>query len=197
MVEGELTLVANNAFSTVSYLLDPFGAETGVDLQLLAGGDVGSMVNQAILTKDNPLGDVLYGFDNTFLSRLLDEDMFIPYRSPMADLLPADLQVDPENRVTAVDFGDVCINYDKQFLADAGLAVPETLDDLRKPEYSGMLVIQNPVTSSPGLAFMLATIAEYGEEGWLDFWTDMRANDVQIVSGLGGGLLHELVPLRG
>ena len=183
MVEGELTLVANNAFSTVSYLLDPFGAETGVDLQLLAGGDVGSMVNQAILTKDNPLGDVLYGFDNTFLSRLLDEDMFIPYRSPMADLLPADLQVDPENRVTAVDFGDVCINYDKQFLADAGLAVPETLDDLRKPEYSGMLVIQNPVTSSPGLAFMLATIAEYGEEGWLDFWTDMRANDVQIVSG--------------
>ena len=182
-VGGQLTLVTNDAFSTVSYLLDPFGAETGVDLELLAGGDVGSMVNQAILTKDSPLGDVLYGFDNTFLSRLLDEDLFIPYRSPMADLLPADLQLDPENRVTAVDFGDVCINYDKQFLADAGLAVPETLDDLRKPEYSGMLVIENPATSSPGLAFMLATIAEYGEEGWLDFWADMRGNDVQIVSG--------------
>ncbi len=183
VVGGELTLVTNNAFSTVEYLMEPFRAETGVDLQLIAGGDVGSMVNQIILTKDSPLGDVLYGFDNTFLSRLLEEDLFIPYRSPMAGVLPAELQIDPEYRVTAVDFGDVCINYDKQFLADAGLAVPETLDDLRKPEYSGMLVIQNPLTSSPGLAFMLATIAEYGEEGWLDFWEDLRANDVQVVSG--------------
>lgn len=182
-VGGELTLVTNNSFSTVEYLLDPFRAETGVDLRLIAGGDVGSMVNQAILTKDSPLGDVLYGFDNTFLSRLLDEDLFIPYRSPMADLVPDGLQMDPDHRVTAVDFGDVCINYDKQFLSDAGLAAPETLDDLRKPEYAGLLVIQNPATSSPGLAFMLATIAEYGEEGWLDFWADLRANDVQIVNG--------------
>ncbi len=183
MVEGELTLVTNNAFSTVEYLLEPFRTETGVDLELIAGGDVGSMVNQAILTKDNPLGDVLYGFDNTFLSRLLAEDVFIPYRSPLADQLPAEFQVDPENRVTVVDFGDVCINYDKAFFESSGLAVPETMDDLRKPEYSGLLVVQNPATSSPGLAFMLATIAEYGEEGWLDFWADMRANDVQIVAG--------------
>ena len=183
MVEGELTLVTNNAFSTVEYLLEPFRTDTGIDLELIAGGDVGSMVNQAILTKDNPLGDVLYGFDNTFLSRLLDEDLFIPYRSPMADQLPAEFQVDPENRVTVVDFGDVCINYDKAFFERAGLAVPETMDDLRKPEYSGLLVIQNPATSSPGLAFMLATIAEYGEDGWLDFWADMRANEVQIVAG--------------
>ena len=182
-VGGELILVTNNSFSSLDYLLEPFRTDTGVDLQMIAGGDVGSMVNQAILTKDNPLGDVLYGFDNTFLSRLLDEDLFIPYRSPMADVLPPDLQIDPEYRVTAVDFGDVCINYDKQFLADAGLAVPESLDDLRKPEYSGLLVVQNPATSSPGLAFMLATIAEYGEDGWLEFWTDLRANDVQIVSG--------------
>ena len=183
MVEGELTLVTNNSFSTVEYLLDPFRTDTGVDLKLIAGGDVGSMVNQVILTKDNPLGDVLYGFDNTFLSRLLDEDLFIPYRSPLADQLPAEFQLDPENRVTVVDFGDVCINFDKAFFESSGLAVPETMDDLRKPEYSGLLVVQNPATSSPGLAFMLATIAEYGEEGWLDFWADMRANDVQIVAG--------------
>ena len=142
-VGGELTLVTNNAFSTVSYLVEPFGAETGVDLQLLAGGDVGSMVNQAILTKDNPLGDVLYGFDNTFLSRLFDEDLFEPYASPNAANLPAEFQIDPQNRVTVVDFGDVCINYDKAFFENSGIPVPETLDDLRKPEYKGLLVVQN------------------------------------------------------
>lgn len=183
VVEGSLTLVTNNAFSTVAYLLDPFGAETGVELELLAGGDVGAMVNQAILTKDNPLGDVLYGFDNTFLSRLLDADVFEPYESPMAANLPPEFQIDPEHRVTVVDFGDVCINYDKAYFADNNLAVPESLEDLRKPDYKGLLVVQNPATSSPGLAFMLATIAEYGEDGWLSYWEDLAANEVEVVPG--------------
>ena len=182
-VEGKLTLVTNNSFASISDLLDPFTTETGVELELLAGGDVGSMVNQVILTKDNPLGDVLYGFDNTFLSRLLDADIFIPYESPAAANLPEEFKIDPQNRVTAVDFGDVCINYDKAFFANSGIAVPQTLDDLRKPEYKGLLVVENPATSSPGLAFMLATIDEYGEEGWRDFWQDLVVNDVQVVPG--------------
>lgn len=182
-IPGKVTLVTNNAFSGVSYLIDPFTADTGIEYELIAGGDVGSMVNQAILTKDNPLGDVLYGFDNTFLSRLLDEDVFEPYVSPNAGNIPAEFQSDPEGRVTAVDFGDVCINYDKAFFEDQGLAVPATLDDLRKPEYAGHLVVENPATSSPGLAFMLATIAEFGEDGWLDFWADLAANGVEVVPG--------------
>jgi len=172
--------VTNDAFSGVAYLLEPF-AETGIELDLLAGGDVGNMVNQAILTKDNPLGDVLYGFDNSFLTRLLEEDVFEPYTSPAAANLPAEFQIDP--RVTVVDFGDVCINYDKSYFEDNALAVPVTLDDLRKPEYGGLLVVENPATSSPGLIFMLATIAEYGEDGWRDFWADLAANGVEVTAG--------------
>ena len=180
---GKVRLVTNNAFSTVSYLLDAFTVDTGIEFDLIAGGDVGSMVNQAILTKDNPLGDVLYGFDNTFLSRILDEDIFEPYVSPNAANIPAEFQEGLDGRVTAVDFGDVCINFDKAFFADQGLAVPAVLDDLRKPEYKDQLVVQNPATSSPGLAFMLATIAEFGEDGWLDFWADLTANGVVVTAG--------------
>ncbi len=186
VVEGKITLVTNNAFSTVGYLLDPFTADTGVEIDLIAGGDVASIVNQAILTKGNPLGDVLYGFDNTFVSRLLDEDVFIPYESPMAVNLPEQFRVDPQHRVTVVDFGDVCINYDKAFYETSGIAVPTSLDDLRKPEYDGLLVVENPATSSPGLAFMLATIVEFGEDGWLGFWEALVANHVEITAGWEG-----------
>ena len=182
-LEGKITLVTNNAFSTVGYLIDPFTTETGVEVDIIAGGDVASIVNQAILTKDNPLGDVLYGFDNTFLSRLLDEDIFEPYESPMTAFLPTEFLIDPQHRVTVVDFGDVCINYDKAYFENAGLAVPETLDDLIKPDYSDLLVVQNPTTSSPGLAFMLATIAEFGEDGWLSYWEGLVANNVEITPG--------------
>jgi thiamine transport system substrate-binding protein len=178
-----LTLVTNDAFSSVAYLLDAFTAETGIGLDLVAGGDAGALVNQAILTKGNPLGDVLYGFDNTFLSRVLDEEITIPYESPAAAVVPADMQLDPTYSVTAVDFGDVCINYDKAWFADNGVAVPEELSDLISPEYDGLLTVENPATSSPGLAFMMATIAEFGEDGWLDFWSGLADNDVDVVSG--------------
>ena len=179
-----VTLVTNNAFSANTFLLDPFTAETGIQVEFIAGGDTGAMVNQAILTKDNPLGDVLYGFDNTFLSRVLAEDIFEPYESPNAANAMAGFQdLDPENRVTAVDFGDVCINYDKGWFEENDLAVPQTLDDLRDPAYSGLLTVENPALASPGLAFMLATVAAYGEDGWLDFWADLRENDVEVVNG--------------
>jgi thiamine transport system substrate-binding protein len=178
-----LTVVTNDSFSSVSYLLDAFTAETGIGIELLAGGDAGSLVNQAILTKGNPLGDVIYGFDNTFLSRVLDEGITIPYESPNASVIPADLQLDPAYNVTAVDFGDVCINYDKSWFVENDVAVPETLAQLVDPEYEGLLVVENPATSSPGLAFVLATISEFGEDGWLDFWQGLVDNDVEVVSG--------------
>ncbi|MDX1449559.1 MAG: thiamine ABC transporter substrate-binding protein [Acidimicrobiia bacterium] len=180
---GKVTIVTNDAFADVSYLLDPFTAETGIEYEVIAGGDAGSMSNQAILTKGNPLGDVLYGFDNTFLSRLLDEDLFVPYESPNAANVPDEFKLDPESRVTPVDFGDVCINFDKAALAEDGIDPPASFDDLRRPEYAGRLVVQNPATSSPGLAFMLATIAEYGEPGWLDFWQDLADHGVEVVPG--------------
>ena len=80
-----------------------------------------------------------------------------------------------------VDFGDVCVNIDSEAYPDG--SAPTTLEDLADAAYAGQLVVENPATSSPGLAFMLATIARYGEDGWLDYWSRLRANGVRIVNG--------------
>ena len=85
---------------------------------MLRSGDAGAAVNQAILTKDNPQGDVFFGVDNTFLSRALDDGLFTPYEAKGLDQVPDELQLDPEHRVTPVDYGDVCVNYDKEAFAD-------------------------------------------------------------------------------
>lgn len=180
---GSITLVTNDAFSSIAYVLDSFTEETGIEVTLVAGGDAGSLVNQAILTKDVPLGDVLFGFDNTFLSRVLSADITIPYRPDAADDIPPELILDPEFHATPTDIGDVCINYDKGWFEENGIAVPETMDDLVKPEYDGLLTVMNPATSSPGTAFMMASIAEFGEDGWIEFWEGLRENDVEVVSG--------------
>ncbi len=180
-----LSLLTHDSFAVSPETLESFTADTGIEVEVIQGGDAGTMVNQAVLTKDNPIADVLFGIDNTFLSRGLEAGLFVPYEAPALVDVPDDLELDPEHRVTPITFGDVCLNYDKEAFLSTGLPVPETLRDLTDPAYRGMLVVEDPATSSPGLAFLAATVARFPEGSdytWRDFWTDLAANDVRIDS---------------
>ncbi|HUP82751.1 MAG TPA: thiamine ABC transporter substrate-binding protein, partial [Candidatus Limnocylindria bacterium] len=185
-----LTLLTHDSFAVTEDVLAQFESANNVSVRVLRAGDAGAMVNQAILTRDNPLADVLFGVDNTFLSRALDADIFEPYHAVGVDAVPAALRLDARERVTPIDYGDVCLNYDKSAYG-ATNPPPQGLGDaispeLTAPRYRSQLVVEDPGTSSPGLAFMLATIARFGETGdytWLDYWADLRDNDVAIVSG--------------
>jgi len=179
-----ITLVTYDSFpesdTSLNDALAEFGEETGITVEILVAGDTGTMLSKAELTAGNPEGDVMWGVDNTFLSRAVDGGVFEPYASPAAtDLASELLALAPGDEATPVDFGDVCVNYD--IAAFEGLAVPATLEDLAEPEYADLLVVQNPATSSPGLAFLLATIDEYGEDGWQDYWTRLTENGVTVV----------------
>jgi thiamine transport system substrate-binding protein len=180
----ELTLMTHSSFAISDDVMAEFEREHGVTVRVLDSGDAGSLTNQAILARDAPLADVLFGVDNTFLSRALEADIFSAYRSPQLEDVPAELQLDPEMRVTPIDYGDVCLNYDREAFSDE-LPPPQRLEELTDPRYRGMLVVQNPATSSPGLAFLLATVAHFGDEGettWRDYWRDLRANEVLVTS---------------
>jgi len=177
-----LTVMTHDSFAVSEQIIRAFEEEHGVKINFLLSGDTGSMLNRAILTKNAPIADVLYGVDNTFLSRALLEDIFIAYDSPLLKHIPEDLQLDTSNRALPVDYGDVCINYDKKYFEENDLEIPRSLDDLLDPRYYGLLVVQNPATSSPGLAFLLTTIANYGEEGYLEYWDALKQNGVVVVN---------------
>lgn len=177
-----LTIISHDSFAggVTDETFATFTDETGIEVEVLPAGDAGSMTNQAILTRDNPVADVLFGIDDSFLSRAFDADIFVPYASPLLNDVPERLQIDDELRVTPIDFGDVCINYDVS--AYANTAPPLNIEQLAQPEYASDLVVESPATSSPGLAFLLATIATFGEDGWKDYWTELVDNGVNIVS---------------
>ncbi len=179
-----LTLISHDsfAFEGVEEVFAPFVERTGIDVQVIAVGDAGELVTQAVLTKDNPLADVLFGVDDTFLSRALENGIFRSYRATGIAAVDGSL-LEPDDMATPISFGDVCINYDKQWFADSGGTVPTSLDDFRDPDVAGLLALMHPATSSPGLAFMLATIDRYGEDGWLDFWRDVHAGNPTVTSG--------------
>lgn len=177
-----LTVMTHDSFAVSEEVVANFESEHNATVQFLKAGDTGTALNKAILSKENPLADVFYGVDNTFLSRALEEDIFETYNSAVLSSIPDEFKLDPNARALPVDYGDVCLNYDKEFLAENGIAPPHSLEDLTMPEYRGLLVVQNPATSSPGLAFLLATIGHFGEENYLQYWEDLVANDLQVVN---------------
>ena len=181
-----LRLMTHDSFDISTETLTAFESAHNATVEIVKAGDAGLMLNQAILSVENPLADVLYGVDNTLMSRALDADLFLPYDSPLLAQVPDGLELDPDHRLLPVDYGDVCLNYDRAWFADHNLPPPDSLEDLTQPAYRGLTVVENPASSSPGLAFMLATIGHFGETGgytWLDYWADLRANDVLVAEG--------------
>jgi thiamine transport system substrate-binding protein len=179
----ELVIMTHDSFDISSDVVEAFESENNVKVTFLKAGDAGEVLNRAILTRSNPLADVLYGVDNTFLSRALENDLFEGYESPALSDIPTALILDETHHMLPVDWGDVCLNYDVQWFEDENLAPPGTLEDLAAPAYKGLTVVENPATSSPGLAFLLATVDYFGEQGYGEYWRALRENDVRVENG--------------
>jgi thiamine transport system substrate-binding protein len=186
VAERTLTVMTHDSFDVSKEVVEAFQEICKCELQFLQAGDTGLMLNQALLSKDNPLADVIYGVDNTFLSRALAGEILVPYASPLLADVPDHLELDPTHHMLPVDFGDVCLNYDKGWFEEHGLVPPADLPSLTEPDYQGLTVVENPATSSPGLSFLLTTIGRFGETGdytYLDYWAGLRANDVLVTDG--------------
>lgn len=178
----ELTVMTHDSFAVSETVVQAFEQANNVQVSFFAGGDTGAALNKAIITKDAPLADIFYGVDNTFLSRALEADIFEPYQSQMLATIPKTFRLDADFNLLPVDYGDVCINYDKAYFAENNLPVPTSLEELLKKEYSGLLVVENPATSSPGLAFLLATVAHFGDPAYLTYWEGLSDNGLVVVN---------------
>jgi thiamine transport system substrate-binding protein len=179
----EVVLVTHDSFAISDGVRKAFEEESGLGLRILKAGDAGELVTRALLTAGNPEGDVLFGVDNNLLARALEGAVFEEYESPELENVDPELRsIDPTHSATPIDRGDVCLNYDRAWFANRGLEPPRELSDLLLARYRGLLVVENPATSTPGLAFLLATIAALGDR-WQTYWRGLRANDVLVVDG--------------
>ncbi len=178
-----ITLMTHDSFNISKDVLAEFEKANQVTVRFLKSGDAGAALIQAILSRENPMADLFFGVDNTFLSRAIKADIFEPYPSPLLANVPDQFKLDKQNSLLPVSYGDVCLNIDKKWFAEKGITPPTDLADLIKPKYKGLTVVENPATSSPGLAFLLATIGRFGEDGYLKFWKQLRANKVLVANG--------------
>ncbi|MBO1335959.1 thiamine ABC transporter substrate-binding protein [Streptomyces sp. VRA16 Mangrove soil] len=179
-----VTLVSHDSWAVSKSVLADFEKKSGYKVKVLKDGDAGEAVNKAILSKGNPQGDVFFGVDNTLLSRALDNGIFTSYKAKGLSEVKSQYQLDAaKNRVTPIDTGSICVNYDKKYFTEHHLTPPSSFADLTKSAYKNLLVTENASTSSPGLGFLLGTAAQYGDDGWQAYWKQLKANGVKVVDG--------------
>ncbi|MEV3858389.1 thiamine ABC transporter substrate-binding protein [Streptomyces sp. NPDC050095] len=179
-----VTLVSHDSWAVSKNVLKDFEKKSGYQVKVLEDGDAGQAVNKAILSKGNPQGDVFFGVDNTLLSRALDNGIFASYKAKGLEDVESQYRLDAgKDRVTPVDTGDICVNYDKKYFAEHKLTPPASFADLAKPAYKNLLVTEDAATSSPGLGFLLGSAASYGDDGWQAYWNKLVDNGVKVVSG--------------
>lgn len=183
LAQGTATLdvLVYDSYAVSEELVAKFEADNNVKLQFIEAGDGTELLNRAILTKDAPIADVILGINSVLVTRALEHDLLESYAAPALDTIADRYKIDGSNRVLPFDHASVCLNYDTKYFADNNLAVPTKLEDLISPTYQGMLAIENPISSTPGLAFMLLTIDIFGEDGYLLYWQDLVENGAEIV----------------
>lgn len=158
----EVVLVTHDSFVMSKELVAEFEKSSGLKLTLIKAGDTGSLTNRLILTKDAPIADAVFGIDNTYASQAQQEKIV-------------------DGDFTPIDFGYVCLNYDKEWFSTHHMSVPTSISMLTRPTYKNLVVVENPRTSSPGMAFLAATVDKFGQDGWKRYWTGLKANNVKIV----------------
>lgn len=179
-----LNVMTHDSFAVSMEVVAKFEADSGIKVNFVKSGDVGKALNTLILSSKagTPPADVFYGVDNTFLSQALENELFEPYATPALQDVDEAFKLDPKNGALPIDYGDVCINYDKAYFQEHQLAVPASLTELTDPKYQGLLAVENAATSSPGLAFLLATIGSMGEENAMAWWKAMKENGVVVLN---------------
>lgn len=175
-------LVTYDSFALSDDAAAEFEARTGARIEIIATGDAGTTLTRALLAAGAPEGDVIFGIDNTLAGRALAEDLLEPVSPDGIGRVPEELLLDGDGAdlLVPIDTGDVCMNVDTEWFADNGIEVPETLEQLTEPGYRDLTVVQSPVTSSPGLAFLIGTIDRYGEDGWQEYWSRLDDNGVLV-----------------
>ncbi|MFC4425965.1 thiamine ABC transporter substrate-binding protein [Deinococcus navajonensis] len=181
--QSTLTVITHDSFSVDKKLIAQFEAANKTRVRFVKGGDAGELLSRLILTRRAPLADVVYGLDNSLLARARSAGILDAYKSPALARIPARYHLDPAGLLNTVDYGYVALNYDRAYFQKTGLALPRTLDDLKKPEYARLTVVSSPATSSPGLAFLLATVDHYGENGAWAWWKAARAGGLKVTRG--------------
>lgn len=184
--EQKLVIYTYDSFASdwgpAGIVIPPFEEKYGIEVDLKAAGDSGSVLSRVILEKEDPKADLIIGIDNNMLAKALSEEVLEDYRPQNINKVPEHLIFDKSFHAIPFDYGFFAINYDSQKID----VPPSSLEDLTKNDFQDSLILMDPRTSSPGLGFLLWTISVYGDD-FTDYWKRLKPSILTITDGWDSG----------
>ena len=202
-----VTLVTHDSWAAPQQVLDAFQQQSGIKIQIVKKGDAGAgggvaaghggaagdaggeidgderLAGAGVAVEDGELAAGQPARPEPLDGQGAERGRALEGEGGHGPALPQLYTVDAGHRLSAVDLGDVCLNVDTGWFSQHGVPAPTGYDDLTDAKYKDLLAVENPATSSPGLAFLLGTVAKYGEQGWPAYWTKLKDNGVKADSG--------------
>ncbi|MHA1198677.1 MAG: thiamine ABC transporter substrate-binding protein [Candidatus Heimdallarchaeaceae archaeon] len=191
------SLLADPGYDFISAYASYSGIPTS-EIRIVYMEDANSVLSKAILEKDDPTADVLIGLDNVMIHDAKEEGILQIYDSPTLVNISETLvtNLDPEKYLLPYDYGIIALWYDLNRINTSTNPELEylTLDDILEYDLDKQLIVEDPTLSSPGLGFLLWTIAIYGDpeinfegvlgQNWRDWWSEAKS-DLRIASSWG------------
>lgn len=182
-----LTIVTYDIIAITDDVLNEFTNQTGVQVEMIRTDDAGGILEHLLLTKDNPQADLALGLDNTYLQTAFQFDLLAEHGAQIPVLDSKATIPYNGNKAVPFDQGYICLNADTQALSENHISFPTTLEELTAPDWKGKTAFPSPVTSSPGRAFMVASIDYFEQQSSnttaFDWWADMADNDAIFTTG--------------
>ncbi len=150
-------------------LTKAFNQKTGLKLSLISVGDGLKIIAKAEAEKASPFADAVVGIDNNTAEAAFKKDILVPYKPAGYDKLFPEVLMDKDASLVPYDYGVISFIWD----SESGTNAPKSLEDLTKPEYEKKLILMNPKTSVPGLAFALWVKTVYGDNA-ASYWERLK-----------------------
>ncbi len=181
--ENELTIYTYDSMIS-EYGLGPkvipiFEEQCNCKVNVIAKGDAGQLLSTLILEKDSPKADLVIGIDNSLFHKATESGVLEKFTPSNINLVSKDLRFDDEGYLTPYDYGFIAFVYDSEKITTS----LDGFDSLLNPELKKKIVIQNPRSSSPGLALLFWSIEVYGDPGYKEFWEEFKPNVLIVTNG--------------
>lgn len=184
----KLVVYAYSSFPAAD-IVERFEENHGVELVFVSPGGAGSTLSRLVTELDTggTDADVFLGLADTSLARALDHNVFEPYDpallSNLSDI-PEDILVDNTGHTLPFDYGYIALVYHPERIGS--IALPESLEELTDPRFENKIIMMD-ASSSTGQAFLMWTIAEFGEDGYLDYWRRLKPNLLTVTNSWSTG----------
>jgi iron(III) transport system substrate-binding protein len=174
----QLNVICSVQAEWCSMIATVYARTTGVKINMSVKGS-GEALAQLMAERENPKTDVWFGGTGDPHLQAAEQDLSLPYESPMLTQLHPWAQQQAKQsgyKTVGIYSGPLGFAYNTELIAKKKLPIPKTWADLLKPDYKGEIQMANPASSGTAYTMIATLVQLMGEDKAFDYLKALHKN---------------------